>query len=82
MGPALDGLGFARAAVLAERGGGPGGQSATITRNHSLNSHGLEGISNSQVGRLCAELDAEVEHFRTRPLPAVSPCLWLDPTFV
>ena len=23
-----------------------------------------------------------MEHFRTRPLPAVSPCLWLDPTFV
>ena len=43
---------------------------------------GLEGISKSQGSRLCAELDAEVERFRTRPLPAPYPSLWLDATFV
>jgi putative transposase len=43
---------------------------------------GMEGISKSQVSRLCAELDAEVERFRTRPLVAAYPYLWLDATFV
>jgi transposase-like protein len=43
---------------------------------------GLEGISKSQVSRLCAALDAEVEHFRTRPLTGAYPYLWLDATFV
>ncbi len=43
---------------------------------------GLEGISKSQVSRLCAELDAEVERFRTRPLSGVYPYLWVDATFV
>jgi putative transposase len=43
---------------------------------------GLEGISKSQVSRLCAALDAEVERFRTRPLTAAYPYLWLDATFV
>jgi transposase-like protein len=43
---------------------------------------GMEGISKSQVSRLCAELDAEVERFRTRPLVAEYPYLWLDATFV
>ncbi len=43
---------------------------------------GLDGISKSQVSRLCAELDAEVERFRARPLTAPYPYLWLDATFV
>ena len=43
---------------------------------------GLEGISKSQVSRLCGELDAEVERFRTRPLDLPYPYLWLDATFV
>jgi transposase-like protein len=43
---------------------------------------GMDGISKSQVSRLCAELDAEVERFRTRPLTATYPYLWLDATFV
>jgi transposase-like protein len=34
---------------------------------------GLIGISKSQVSRLCKELDAEVERFRTRPLQGPSP---------
>jgi putative transposase len=43
---------------------------------------GLEGISKSQVSRVCAALDAEVERFRTRRLAGNSPCLWLDATFL
>jgi putative transposase len=43
---------------------------------------GLDGISKSQVSRLCAALDAEVERFRTRPLVTTYPYLWLDATFV
>jgi putative transposase len=43
---------------------------------------GMDGISKSQVSRLCAELDAEVERFRTRPLAAPYRYLWLDATFV
>ena len=43
---------------------------------------GLEGVSKSQVSRICTELDAEVERFRTRPLPDAYPYLWVDATFV
>jgi putative transposase len=43
---------------------------------------GLAGISKSQVSRLCAELDREVERFRARRLAGPYPYLWLDATFV
>ena len=43
---------------------------------------GMEGISTSKVSRLCAELNAEVERLRTRPLGAASPYLWFDATVV
>jgi putative transposase len=43
---------------------------------------GLEGISKSQVSRLCAALDEEVERFRSRPLTGAYPYLWVDATFV
>ena len=43
---------------------------------------GLDGISKSQVSRLCADLDAEVERFRSRPLTGRYPYVWLDATFV
>ncbi|HET8645781.1 MAG TPA: IS256 family transposase, partial [Vicinamibacteria bacterium] len=43
---------------------------------------GLHGISKSQVSRLCAELDAEVERFRTRRLEGPYPYVWLDATFL
>jgi transposase-like protein len=43
---------------------------------------GMQGISKSQVSRLCAELDAEVERFRTRKLVGPYPYVWLDGTFV
>jgi transposase-like protein len=43
---------------------------------------GLDGISRSQVSRLCEELDAEVERFRHRKLEGSYPFVWLDATFV
>jgi len=43
---------------------------------------GLQGISKSQVSRLCGELDGEVERFRTRKLDGPYPYLWLDATFL
>ena len=43
---------------------------------------GLQGISKSQVSRLCRELDAEVERFRQRRLEGPYPYIWLDATFV
>ena len=42
---------------------------------------GLDGISKSQVSRLCQERDAVVEPFRTRRLPAESPYVWVDATY-
>jgi putative transposase len=42
---------------------------------------GIDGISRSEVSRMCAGLDAEVEAFRQRPLDdAAYPYLWLDAT--
>jgi len=42
---------------------------------------GIEGISKSEVSRICAALDAEVERFRCRPLGETAfPYLWLDAT--
>ena len=43
---------------------------------------GLDGISKSQVSRLCEALDEEGERFRTRRLEGEYPYLWLDATFV
>jgi putative transposase len=43
---------------------------------------GMQGISKSQVSRMCAELDKEVESFRTRQLTGPYPYVWLDATFV
>lgn len=44
---------------------------------------GVDGISRSEVSRMCAALDAEVEAFRTRPLTdGAFPYLWLDATHV
>ena len=43
---------------------------------------GLDGISKSQVSRVCQTLDEEVERFRSRKLDGSYPYLWLDATFV
>ena len=43
---------------------------------------GLEGISKSQVSRLCAEIDERVQTFLSRPIEGDWPYLWLDATYV
>ena len=43
---------------------------------------GMEGISKSQVSRLCAEIDERVQTFLTRPIEGEWPYLWLDATYV
>jgi putative transposase len=41
------------------------------------------GISNSEVSRICGELDAEVAAFRSRPLYHIAfPYVFLDATYV
>jgi putative transposase len=43
---------------------------------------GLEGVSKSQVSRLCAEIDERVGDFLGRPIEGDWPYLWLDATYV
>src|SRR4051812_1380969 len=43
---------------------------------------GMEGISRSQVSRLCAEIDGRVRDFLSRPIEGDWPYLWLDATYV
>ena len=44
---------------------------------------GIEGISRSEVSRICVALDAEVAAFRSRPLGELAcPYLWLDATYL
>lgn len=43
---------------------------------------GMEGISKSQVSRLCGEIDERVGAFLSRPLEGDWPYVWLDATYV
>jgi putative transposase len=43
---------------------------------------GMEGISKSQVSRLCSEIDDRVRDFLARPIEGDWPYLWLDATYV
>ncbi len=43
-----------------------------------VQSLGIDALSKSEVSRLCASLDTQVEAFRTRRLEAEYPYLWLD----
>jgi transposase-like protein len=43
---------------------------------------GLNGISKSEVSRICGELDGEVNRWRQRPLEGEYPYLWLDATYI
>jgi putative transposase len=43
---------------------------------------GMDGVSKSQVSRLCAEIDERVQDFLTRPIEGDWPYLWLDATYV
>ena len=42
---------------------------------------GLDGVSQSEVSRICAELDPLVEAFRTRALTTEYPYIWVDATY-
>jgi transposase-like protein len=46
-----------------------------------VRSLGMDGISKSQVSRICSELDTEVEAFRTRPIEGDHPYVWVDATY-
>jgi transposase-like protein len=46
-----------------------------------LKALGLDGMSKSEVSRICVELDAEVEAFRSRPIIGEHPYLWIDATY-
>lgn len=43
---------------------------------------GLNGISKSEVSRICGELDGEVNRWCQRPLEGEYPYLWLDATYI
>ena len=43
---------------------------------------GLEGISKSQVSRLCGEIDERVGAFLTRPIEGDWPYIWLDAAYI
>jgi transposase-like protein len=47
-----------------------------------VQSLGITGISKSEVSRICASLDAEVETFRKRPLIEAYPYVWFDATYL
>jgi putative transposase len=42
---------------------------------------GIDGISRSEVSRICKVLDTEVREFLGRPIEASCPYVWLDATF-
>jgi transposase-like protein len=42
---------------------------------------GLDGVSKSEVSRICGELDPLVEAFRSRPMVGEHPYVWLDATY-
>ena len=41
---------------------------------------GLEGLSKSEVSRICGELDPQIEACRTRTITGEHPYLWVDAT--
>jgi transposase-like protein len=43
---------------------------------------GLDGISKSEVSRICGEFDTVVAAFRTRPLTGEHRYLWVDATYL
>jgi transposase-like protein len=47
-----------------------------------VKSMGMEGISKSQVSRLCREIDDKVNNFLNRPLEGEWPYVWVDATYL
>ena len=46
-----------------------------------LKALGMDGMSKSEVSRICAELDTEVEAFRSRQITGEHPYVWIDATY-
>ena len=46
-----------------------------------LKALGMDGMSKSEVSRICVELDTEVEAFRSRPITGEHPYVWIDATY-
>jgi putative transposase len=42
---------------------------------------GIDGISKSEVSRICKSLDEDVKAFLSRPIEDCHPYVWLDATF-
>jgi putative transposase len=55
---------------------------STRSVDELVNALGLEGISKSQVSRLCEEIDERVQAFLNRPIEGDWPYVWLDATYV
>jgi transposase-like protein len=46
-----------------------------------LKALGMDGMSKSEVSRICVELDTEVEAFRNRQITGEHPYVWIDATY-
>ena len=55
---------------------------STRSVNDLVRAMGLEGVSKSQVSRLCGEIDDKVKAFLARPIEGDWPYLWIDATYV
>ena len=55
---------------------------STRSVNDLVRAMGMEGISRSQVSRLCAEIDEHVRDVLARQIAGDWPYLWLDATYV
>src|SRR5579864_1601318 len=73
-------MGFLRERVVAF----PDLSAARLTRSVDdlVRAMGMEGISKSQVSRLCGEIDERVQTFLNRPIEGEWPYVWLDATYV
>ena len=77
-----------RGAIIARAMGSGSGRSGPELARMSdeksavVRAMGMEGISKSQVSRLCAEIDEGVQTFLNRPIEGEWPYVWLDATYV
>ncbi|WP_373438218.1 transposase [Sphingobium sp. Z007] len=55
---------------------------STRSVDNLVKAMGMEGISKSQVSRLCDDIDERVQAFLDRPIEGDWPYLWIDATYV
>ena len=55
---------------------------STRSVDNLVKAMGMDGISKSQVSRLCEEIDDKVQGFLNRPLEGDWPYLWIDATYI